>query len=90
MGHENCKQNHYASLRRGLRGLCRSSALIGRLPVLPVSLSDAADRRQLPHQQLEDGGFTGPVFSHLTVNTTRPGVTPTLFTRPSLFCATRT
>lgn len=42
------------------------SALIGSLLVLPVSLSDSVDRRQLAHQQFEDGRFTGAVFTDLT------------------------
>lgn len=35
--------------------------------VLPVRLSDSAYRRQLAHQQFEDGCFTGAVFTDLPV-----------------------
>lgn len=47
-----------------------SSALIGPLVVLPVSLPDSVDRCQLAHQQLENGGFTSAVFTDLPRNTT--------------------
>lgn len=34
----------------------------------PVSLSDSTDWRQLAHQQFEDSGFTGTIFTDLPSN----------------------
>jgi len=39
-----------------------------QLVLLPVGLSDSVDWRQLAHQQFEDSGFTGTIFTNLPGN----------------------
>ena len=47
-----------------------------QLVVSPVSLPDSAHRRQLAHQEFEDGGFTGSVLTNLRGNTGRVNSPP--------------